>query len=401
MTGPWIAPRYLARFACIAERCPDACCHGWNVAIDPPTAARWRAALPAERLVALDPQRRVLRLRDDGTCPLLDADRLCAVQRALGPEALADTCALFPRVLQTAGLRREATATLACPEVARLSLTTDDAHDLVALPEQPVLRRPPHTEVSARSAAWVAAGPALRDRIDQVLAGPGAPTAARLFALARLGERSRAFFHPACGADAARRLATDGEALLSPAGVAAAEAALSDHAPVAFAAPAMVCDILAARLATATAPRLAALIERALAGCDDADGAVTSGGRRLSPARLWDLHGARLDALPPAVLARLDALDAAWARHVWRQRWHLFATDLFAHGLLHLVGRATGRVLVAAHPRVADDVDGAMVEIVYLYTRHLEHGGLRRQLSDRLRAGGLETLAVARSLLLL
>ncbi len=402
-------PRYLARFTCIAERCEDTCCHGWNVAVDGPTLARWQAALPADRVAsALTPDRRALRLLDDGACPMLDRDRLCAVQRTLGAEALADTCALFPRVLQTVGDQREVTATLACPELARRSLLTADGHELVELAPALVLDRTPHTavEVWAGQHPWVAAGARLRDALDRGLADPTWPVATRLFAVADLGLRSRPYFHPDTTPPLAQtggepRIVVDALATFTPATLGALHDELTGDAPVAFAALAIVLDVLAARLATPTSPRLHALIEAALAGCDAADGAVAGAGRRWSPAQLWELHGARVDAWPPTTSARVDAIDAAWARHFWRHRWHLFATDLFAHGLLHLVSRAVGRVLLAAHPRVATDVDGAAVETIYLYTRHLEHGGLYRQLAQRLRAGGLETRAIARSLLLL
>ncbi len=34
-------PPYYGDFHCIAQRCPDSCCHEWDVQIDPDTARRY------------------------------------------------------------------------------------------------------------------------------------------------------------------------------------------------------------------------------------------------------------------------------------------------------------------------------------------------------------------------
>ncbi|HVV82217.1 MAG TPA: flagellin lysine-N-methylase, partial [Kofleriaceae bacterium] len=201
------APRYLARFRCLAEACEDTCCQGWNVSVDEHTIALWEARLGEARAAAiLDAGRPRLRMIDDGHCGQLGADRLCAIQRELGEEALPATCALFPRVVQEAGGRREATATLACPEVARLALLAGDAHDVVELPVTPVLALPAHTRIAPGDAArpWVAIGPALRDAVDRALADRAWPLATRLLAIARFADAVRGF-GPASGEAEARR----------------------------------------------------------------------------------------------------------------------------------------------------------------------------------------------------
>ena len=401
-TAVVLAPRYLARFRCVGAACEDTCCAGMNIAVDAPTVAAWDARLGVARVDAmLDRERHRLRVLDDGACVQLDHERLCALQREHGEAALPDTCALFPRVLQQAGERVEVTATLSCPEIARLSLLADDAHQLVELPASPVLARPAHTRVSARDARapWIALGPALRDAIDRGLTDPRWPVATRLYALARLGEVTRPWFHRHGRADdAGPRLARELAAAFAPATMTALDQELFADDAASATGPAMVADLLATPLGVHTPPALHALVAAALDGTDAR--AVAGGPRRPSAASLWAAHDRRTIALADDVLTRLDAIDLAWARHAWRQRWHLFATDLFAHGLLHLLGRALGRTLLAAHPRLADDVDGAAVEVIHWYVRHFEHAGLHEQLAPQLRARGLETRAVARSLLL-
>lgn len=392
-----IAPRYLARFRCVGPACEDTCCAGMQIAIDDASLAAWDARLGAARVDrAVDRERRRLRVLDDGACTQLDGERLCAIHRELGEDALPDTCALFPRVLQRAGDRLEVTGSLSCPELARLALLADDAHALVELPPSPLLARAPHTRVAAEDAQapWIALAPSVRDAIDRGLADATWTTATRLFAIARLGEDTRAWFHREAGAGAEARLGRALTAAFAPARMAALDAELYAAAPAAAAGAAIVADLLTTPLGPRTPASFHALLDAALAGTD------AGRDRRASPASLWATHDERTAALSDDVLARLDVIDAAWARQVWRLRWHLFAPDLFAHGLLHLVGRALVRVLLAAHPRVHRDPDGAAIDVIHGYVRHFEHAGLHDQLAPQLRAGGLETRAVARSLLL-
>ena len=82
-------PDYFEQFRCLAGACPRSCCVGWEVVIDPDTAAAYRA-LPGpfgDRL------RAALRRDADGgdcfplaggRCPFLDREDLCEIHRRLG-----------------------------------------------------------------------------------------------------------------------------------------------------------------------------------------------------------------------------------------------------------------------------------------------------------------------------
>ena len=107
MTGPPVrAPRYLGRFRCIGAACEDHCCGGWGgIDVDPPTAETYRTLVGRgdRRAVSLDllqqlepnpdawPDQRgeaaLIPLTPGMTCPFFNAERLCAIQGALG-EAL-------------------------------------------------------------------------------------------------------------------------------------------------------------------------------------------------------------------------------------------------------------------------------------------------------------------------
>ena len=119
-------PPYYHSFRCIADRCPDSCCHEWAVDIDPDTAARYRQ-LPGElgdrlRSVLQDTEDGVIMTIENGRCPMWRADGLCRIHAELGHDALSQTCRDFPRLRHDYGDFVELGLELSCPEAARLIL---------------------------------------------------------------------------------------------------------------------------------------------------------------------------------------------------------------------------------------------------------------------------------------
>lgn len=123
-------PAYYSRFSCIQGRCPDTCCHDWDVVLDDASAAFYRT-VPGElgqilrgAMVSRDGQTCLHLI--DGRCPLLDGDGLCRIQRAYGPEQLSPTCDLHPRFAEEYGGLREWSLSMGCPEAARLLLAQSE-----------------------------------------------------------------------------------------------------------------------------------------------------------------------------------------------------------------------------------------------------------------------------------
>lgn len=125
-------PKYYENFRCIAGRCPDSCCHQWDVQVDEASAACYRS-LPGPLGEKL---RSVLRQIDgeavmvntaDGRCPMWRQDGLCQIQAELGHDALCKTCRDFPRLTHDYGTFQEWGLELSCPEAARLILSGADS----------------------------------------------------------------------------------------------------------------------------------------------------------------------------------------------------------------------------------------------------------------------------------
>jgi lysine-N-methylase len=114
----------LDSFTCLGAECEDTCCKTWSMQVDPETVARYRAEAH-ELLDAVEPAEETpFIMRKDtqtGYCIKLDGG-LCGIHTKYGDRMLGDACHFYPRITRTLGSTTLMTATLSCPEVARIAL---------------------------------------------------------------------------------------------------------------------------------------------------------------------------------------------------------------------------------------------------------------------------------------
>ena len=78
-------------FECIGGKCPNTCCAGWKIYIDPQSAEKYQNTEGefGERLkrcsMHLDNGRDLFVLGKDRRCPFLDNKNLCQIYLTLGP----------------------------------------------------------------------------------------------------------------------------------------------------------------------------------------------------------------------------------------------------------------------------------------------------------------------------
>ncbi len=123
-------PEYYNSFKCIANRCPDSCCQGWDVVVDELSEAYY-SSVDSEfgdkiRRVTVtdDDGDRIFTLKN-GRCPFWNKDELCDIYINLGEDRLCKTCKKFPRITMEFEDFTEYTLSLACPEAARIILSSD------------------------------------------------------------------------------------------------------------------------------------------------------------------------------------------------------------------------------------------------------------------------------------
>lgn len=122
-------PDYYKDFKCIAGKCEDTCCAGWQVDVDDASYAYYKSITGpfGDRLhsVMVDGKNGnegQFRIREDGRCPFLNDNNLCDLYAELGEDALCVTCDQYPRYTCEFGNYRETGIALSCKTAAELIL---------------------------------------------------------------------------------------------------------------------------------------------------------------------------------------------------------------------------------------------------------------------------------------
>ncbi len=87
-------PQYYDNFTCIADRCPDTCCAGWQIVIDDTSLENYGkiSGTFGERLQkSIDWEEGIFR-QNQRRCAFLNQENLCDLYRELGADSLCDTC---------------------------------------------------------------------------------------------------------------------------------------------------------------------------------------------------------------------------------------------------------------------------------------------------------------------
>ena len=118
-------PDFYDSFHCIADKCTDTCCIGWEIDIDETSAKRY-AAVKGEFGTTLrqNIEDGHFKLRPGDRCPFLKQDGLCDMICHLGESSLCDICREHPRFVEVYGDIMEKGLGLCCEEAVRLLLTS-------------------------------------------------------------------------------------------------------------------------------------------------------------------------------------------------------------------------------------------------------------------------------------
>ncbi|MEG7619420.1 flagellin lysine-N-methylase [Lysinibacillus fusiformis] len=129
-----LVPQYMQHFSCIGSACEDSCCIGWNVNIDEDTYKKYKRSRNEELKPLFEENIKRQRSRttkdsfarikmdNSGRCSFLSEENLCKIQLNLGEEYLSNTCTIYPRIPKRVNNVIEKSATMSCPEAARLAL---------------------------------------------------------------------------------------------------------------------------------------------------------------------------------------------------------------------------------------------------------------------------------------
>lgn len=116
-------PNYYDEFNCIADRCPDTCCAGWQIVIDEESLEHYEVEQSEYKKVlaaSIDWREGVFKQKHNKRCAFLNERNLCEMYLNLGEDSLCETCTRYPRHMEEFENVREYTLSVSCPEVARL-----------------------------------------------------------------------------------------------------------------------------------------------------------------------------------------------------------------------------------------------------------------------------------------
>ena len=123
-------PNYFKEFKCIASKCEDTCCAGWEIVIDEESYEKYkevRGDFKEElRSKIVKSEGENIFLLNKGNCAFLNEKKMCEIYINLGEEYLCYTCREFPRYREEFFDLREIGLSLSCPEAARIILRSKD-----------------------------------------------------------------------------------------------------------------------------------------------------------------------------------------------------------------------------------------------------------------------------------
>ena len=121
----YTVPHYYKKFRCIAGECPDTCCAGWQIQIDPASLRKYRKIKGplGNRLKNEINWKESCFRQYNGRCAFLNENDLCDLYLEGGGErAFCRTCRTYPRHIEEFEGLREISLSLSCPAAADLIL---------------------------------------------------------------------------------------------------------------------------------------------------------------------------------------------------------------------------------------------------------------------------------------
>lgn len=121
----YLKPHFYDKFVCTAGACPDTCCAGWQIVIDEDSLERYKKEKGAfgERLRGSIDWEEECFFQNGRRCTFLNEENLCDLYKALGPDALCETCRMYPRHVEEYEGLRELSLSLSCSEAAKIILS--------------------------------------------------------------------------------------------------------------------------------------------------------------------------------------------------------------------------------------------------------------------------------------
>lgn len=416
-----VALRFMQTFQCVGSDCEDTCCHRWAVDIDQGHFVKLKRLLEREpggrerferdfkmREASSRTRHRFARVQFDehNNCPFLNQQGLCDLHSKFGERVLPDICAHYPRVANIVGERLELAAELSCPEVVRGCLLHEGAADLVDIENYGGRPLYHHQYSKFQEDAY-------RGFLDEVrgtfywIAGRGEYSlAARLFFAAYFAERTVDHFFDGSESFDEARLRADLDEIGAPALHELLNGRMRAQPVAGPEAISLVAQLLAVQTLMESSPKFRELVRAALNGYAERGEGVTKDGdleMSLSLETFWNAYHSRRTRIESLIGDRVERYFENYAKHYFIRHWYTDSKNLFIYVQNLLLRIAVLRFLLLSHPYLdgieamdeaarADAADRAVVEVVYSFSRSVDHFEFFLQKLDKVVASQLTGL---------
>lgn len=132
-----IKPDFYDSFKCIADKCTDSCCIGWEIDVDETALEKYNALQSPlgdeirSQITEAEDGGYCFKLAEKERCPFLNKDNLCDIIIKCGESFLCDICREHPRFYEWFVGVTECGLGLCCEEVCRILLENDEPFSLV------------------------------------------------------------------------------------------------------------------------------------------------------------------------------------------------------------------------------------------------------------------------------
>ncbi len=116
--------KLVSEFICTADKCADTCCKHWSMQLDSVMLEKYKKDAPELLSAVEEDNDGTFIMRKDsqtGYCVKF-TDGKCGIQNSYGEKFLGDACSLYPRITRNIADTVVMTATMSCPEIARIAL---------------------------------------------------------------------------------------------------------------------------------------------------------------------------------------------------------------------------------------------------------------------------------------
>lgn len=133
----YIKPSFYDDFKCIASKCTDNCCIGWEIDIDEVSFDKYnklQGPLGDEirsKITVSEDGSRCFELSENDRCPFLNDSNLCRIIINCGEDTICDICKNHPRFYEWFPGVTECGLGLSCEEVCRILLQDEKSFSLI------------------------------------------------------------------------------------------------------------------------------------------------------------------------------------------------------------------------------------------------------------------------------